>query len=173
MYADNVYVVNFKGSPITLATLCARIWNLCFMFKQLLDYAGQRIMFSGAGWWNLGQRRSTYDPQSKIQKQKTEKLSLRKSLNFGFLEKMLLKFSFLLSLFFHCKTKNKSFTVNHKWMKVSCNFPQKSFSTLNFQSSLFANELNLRGWAEDEFTLRIWFITFCRWLRWNLGSNLM
>lgn len=36
-------------------------------------------------------------------------------------------------------------------MKVSCNFPQKSFPTLNFQSSLFANEFG----ASRQSTRRI------------------
>lgn len=166
-------LVNFKGSPITLATLCAPIWNLCFMFKQLLDYAGQRIMFLGPVDEIWVKEEALTIPNSKFKNRERRNFRFVNLLILVSSRKCLWSFLFSLSLFFHWKTKNKSFTVNHKWMKVSCNFPQKSFSTLNFQSSLFANELNLRGRAKDEFTLRFWFITFCRWLRRNLSSNLM
>lgn len=51
-----------------------------------------------------------------------------KSLNFGFLEK---------NFFFQKTLKVESFTVNHKWMKVSCNFHLKSFSSPKIKFKVF------------------------------------
>lgn len=60
------------------------------MSKQLLDYAGQRIMFLGSVEGKLGQR-STHGPQKQRENFLENQINL---LIFGFVEKMPLKFPF-------------------------------------------------------------------------------